>query len=90
MAHNYIGAKCIWQAVEHGIVESRMSDSDLARAADVTSRTVRNDRVHPEKIPVGRLLKYLSAMFGDEIIPNLLSSAVLEHCLSDERKRSWE
>lgn len=90
MMHKSNGAKCIWQAIEHGLIESRMSDSDIARAADVSSRTVRNDRAYPEKIPVGRLLKYLSAMFGNEIIPDLLSSAVLNRCLSDERKSTWE
>lgn len=89
MLHKYIGAKGIWQTVEHGLIESGMSDSDLARAANVTSRTVRNDRVHPEKMPVGRLLKYLSAMFGDEMIPDLLSHSVLNLCLS-ERKSIWE
>ena len=90
MLHKSISAKCIWQAVEHGLIESKMSDSDIARAADVTSRTVRNDRIHPEKMPVGRLLKYLSAMFGDELIPDLLLSAVLKRCLSEERKSTWE
>lgn len=55
----------IWSIVELVKQKRDLTDWDLAKAAEVSDRTVRNDRMNPEKIPVGRLLRYLSFIMTD-------------------------
>ena len=65
LKHSISSSDKIWSIVELVKQKRDLTDWDLAKAAEVSDRTVRNDRMNPEKIPVGRLLRYLSFIMTD-------------------------
>ena len=50
----------IWATVELMKSKLDLTDADLAEVAGVSDRTVRSDRENPSKIPISRLMAYLS------------------------------
>lgn len=65
LKHSISSSDKIWSIVELVKQKRDLTDLDLAKAAEVSDRTVRNDRMNPDKIPVGRLLRYLSFIMTD-------------------------
>lgn len=65
LKHSISSSDKIWSIVELVKQKRDLTDWDLAKAAEVSDRTVRNDRTNPDKIPVGRLLRYLSFIMTD-------------------------
>lgn len=59
----------LWSFIEMLAHRREMSDEDLAGIAHCSERTVVRDRVEPEKIPLARLMRYLSiGLTGNEIM----------------------
>lgn len=62
----------IWALIEMLSARMQYSDDQMAAKAQVCVRTLYNDRQNPEKIPMLRLLRYLSiGLTGNEIVKAL-------------------
>ena len=92
MEHEKSPSMRIWDAVEFARLRDCRSNADLAAIAGVTTNTVRNDRKHPEKIPLDRLFKYLSVSCDINSITDQILHLVLfgPQRRKVERKRTWE
>ena len=65
----------LWSILDMLKSRNRLTDSDLAMKAGVSDRTVRKDRMYPEKIPLSRLLRYFSIyMTGSQLVSIIESS----------------
>lgn len=89
MTHKKSPSMRIWDAVEFARLRDCRSNADLAELAGVTPHTVRNDRNHPEKIPLDRLFKYLSASCDIDAITDQIVNLVFFGS-QKERKSTWE
>lgn len=78
LKHSISSSDKIWSIVELVKQKRDLTDWDLAKAAEVSDRTVRNDRTNPEKIPVGRLLRYLSFIMTDTDVLDAIYEVVEE------------
>ena len=59
----------LWSLVEMLKARYDLDDEHLAATAKCTTRTVRSDREHPDKIPLERLLRYLGLeLTGNDIV----------------------
>ena len=65
----------LWSILDMLKSRYRLTDYDLAERANVSDRTVRKDRMYPEKIPLERLLQYFSLfMTGSQFVSMIESS----------------
>lgn len=65
----------LWSVLDMLKSRNRLTDYDLAVKAGVSDRTVRKDRMYPEKIPLERLLRYFSLfMTGSQFVSVIESS----------------
>lgn len=78
LRHSISSSDKIWSIVELVKQKRDLTDWDLAKAAEVSDRTVRNDRTNPDKIPVGRLLRYLSFIMTDTDVLDAIYEVVEE------------
>ena len=78
LKHSISSSDKIWSIVELVKRKRDLTDWDLAKAAEVSDRTVRNDRMNPDKIPVGRLLRYLSFIMTDTDVLDAIYETVEE------------
>lgn len=59
----------LWSIVEMLKARYDLDDEQLGARADVSARTVRNDRSNPDSIPLGRLLRYLGLeLTGNDVV----------------------
>lgn len=75
----------MWALVELAKQKSGFTDFDLARAAKVSDRTVRNDRKNPSGMTVERFLAYLSYIMTVEDIYESICE-ILSEKLSQQRE----
>jgi hypothetical protein len=59
MKHIVTAEVRIWIIVDLMKSRCQLSDAEVADRVGVSERTVRRDRMNPDKIPLGRLLRYL-------------------------------
>ena len=78
LKHSISSSDKIWSIVELVKQKRDLTDWDLAKAAEVSDRTVRNDRTNPDKIPVGRLLRYLSFIMTDTDVLDAIYEVIEE------------
>jgi hypothetical protein len=67
----------IWSIIDLIRQRSGMTDSDVASVVGVTDRTVRSDRMNPAKIPLERLIAYLSIGVPKNQIASSVEALVL-------------
>lgn len=80
MKHKITAEQRIWSIIDLIRQRSGMTDSEVASAVGVSDRTVRSDRMNPGKIPLERLIGYLSI----GVTENKIASAVEALILSDD------
>ena len=68
----------LWSILDMLKSRYRMTDYDLAEKAKVSDRTVRKDRMYPEKIPLERLLQYFSPFITGSQFVSIIESSIAD------------
>lgn len=69
----------LWSIVEMLKARHGYDDEKLGARANVTARTVRNDRANPDGIPLERVIRYIGiGLTGNELIK------AIEHAIADK------
>lgn len=74
----------LWSVLDMLKSRYRLTDYDLAAKAGVSDRTVRKDRICPEKIPLKRLLRYFSIFMTESQFVSMIESSVADKSKEEE------
>lgn len=66
----------MWSILDMLKSRYRLTDYDFAEKAKVSDRTVRRDRICPEKIPLERLLRYFSIFMTESQFVSMIESSI--------------